>query len=121
MQKVIKCLWLMLSVCVISNAQVFKIDTVLYNGSSEKRINIVFLSDGYQQSELDNYITDVRSIVLKLFAQEPFSEYSTYFNVFAIRVPSNVSGAAPDPSKPIDNYFGSTFNYGGIDRLLVPV
>jgi hypothetical protein len=41
--------------------------------------------------------------------------------VFAIKVPSNVSGAADNPNQLIDNYFGSTYNYSGIERLLVPV
>src|SRR5689334_18191764 len=101
--------------------QVFEVDTVIYNGNIHKRMNIVFLSDGYQQKELDHYVVDAKNIADQLFGQEPFSHYKRYFNVFAIRVPSNVSGAASDPGSPIDNYFGSTFNVGGIDRLLVPV
>ncbi|GLR16780.1 M64 family metallopeptidase [Portibacter lacus] len=113
------------------NAQVFDVDTILYNGDSDKHINFVILSDGYQESELDKFVVDAINASNALFAKEPFENYKNYFNVFAIKVPSNESGAshpgnASDVSEPahvikeVDNYFGSTFDAFGIHRLLVP-
>ena len=103
-----------------SFAQQFPVDTLVYNGSSESRVNFVIIGDGYLASQQDNFLEDARKITDDLFRASPFTEYEDYFNVFTISVPSNVEGAAEDPSALIDNYFGSTFNFAGIQRLLVP-
>lgn len=114
------------------HSQVFPTDTVVKKGALNKRINFVYLSDGYLTSELTTFSTDVTSINNKLFLTTPFKEYINYFNIFQVRVPSAESGAkhahsatdCPDVSlQPIadpKNYFGSRFDYGGIHRLLVP-
>ncbi len=115
----------------VALAQTFEVETIYNSGDDEKRINIVILSDGYQESELPQFITDATSFVNDLFSQSPFLEYKDYFNVHAIKVPSNESGAdhpgtATDVSEPVqpvidvDNYFGSTFDFASIHRLLVP-
>ncbi len=52
--------------------------------------------------------------------ETPFSNYQNYFNVFLIKVPSNESGAALHPDSLIDNYYGSTYWFADIERLLVP-
>ena len=111
--------------------QVFVVDTVQYNGDPGKYINLVFMGDGFRQEELDNYLTNTRSLTNYIFNSSPFREYRNYFNVFAIRIPSEQSGAnhpanAADegspPSQPplsVTNYFSSTFDAFGIHRLLV--
>jgi len=102
-------------------AQQFEVETIQMNGSKDKLINLVVLGDGYTQSQLNQFVNDARNTTNAFFAEPPFSYYKNYFNVFAIKVPSNVSGAANDPSHLIDNYFGSTYNYYyGIERLLYP-
>jgi hypothetical protein len=101
-------------------AQQFEVDTIQMNGNTDKLINIVILGDGYTQNQLSQFANDARDATSAFFNEAPFSHYQNYFNVFAIKVPSNVSGAANDPSQLIDNYFGSTFNYAGIEYLLVP-
>ena len=103
-----------------ANAQQFEVDTIRMNGNTDRLINIVILGDGYTQNQLSQFANDARNATNAFFNEPPFSHYQNYFNVFAIKVPSNVSGAANDPSQLIDNYFGSTFNYAGIERLLVP-
>ena len=95
-----------------ASAQVFKLDTLRYNGESETRINFVILSDGYLKSQLPEFIEDATDFTRSLLNTRPFNHYENYFNVFAISVPSNEEGAARDPSNLIDNYFGSTFNFG---------
>ncbi|HTE29083.1 MAG TPA: M64 family metallopeptidase [Chryseolinea sp.] len=116
---------------VTSFAQTFPVEIIRDNGDPSRRINLVFLADGYQESELDTYITDVKRVVNGLFIQSPFKEYENYFNVYAIKVPSVQSGAnhpqntsdgdcSGVPVKTVNNYFGSSFDTGGIHRLLVP-
>lgn len=42
--------------------QVFDIDTLQYNGDSEKLIDLVILADGYTASELDMFVEDARTM-----------------------------------------------------------
>lgn len=94
-------------------------DTILWTGPADQRINMVFLSDGYQAAQLDRFLDDVHSVTDHFFSQSPFKEYRPYFNLVAINVPSEESGAKKNPSDTLNNYFGSSFNNSGIDRLLV--
>jgi hypothetical protein len=96
------------------------LDTILYNGPITNRINYVILGDGYLASQLDAFQDDAKALSTALFTTPPYSQYINYFNVFSISVPSNKAGAANNPELLIDNYFGSTFNFAGIERLLVP-
>jgi len=120
--------WLFLGINTL--AQKFDVDTIVYNGIPDKRINLVILSDGYTISELSKFIADANSFTTGYFNEIPYKNYLRYFNVFIIKVPSNESGAShpgtasdePVPALPVitvDNYFGSTFDYYGIHRLLV--
>ena len=114
------------------NAQIFEVDTLLLNGDVNKYINIVVMGDGYVEDELDLFSEDAENFVNSFFLESPFQEYKNYFNVFAIRVPSMQSGAdhpgdATDEAEPVfpiidvNTVFGSTFDYFGIHRLLVPL
>jgi hypothetical protein len=92
-------------------------------------INIVFLSEGYKQNEMDKFRLDVEKTSIDFFNWSPFLEYYSHFNIYSIEVPSNESGtdhprtAVDCPlDSPIffsDTYFNSTFDYTGIHRLLV--
>lgn len=101
-------------------SQVFRVDTILYQGEMDYPINLVFIGDGFQEGELQDFRDVAEAYTAALFTVDPFLKFESFFNAFAISVPSNVSGAAPDPDNLIDNYFGSTFGFAGIDRLLVP-
>ncbi len=116
--------------CILGNAQTFDVDTLQFNGTIEKHINLVILSDGYMQNELAQFVTDAQSFSDAFLNERPFKEYANMFNVFIVKVPSNESGAdhpgtATDVTEPVhpvidvDNYFGSTFDFAGIHRLLV--
>jgi len=100
-------------------AQEFELDTLVFHGESEKRINLVILGDGYLDSQLATFAADARDLAAKFLDTSPFREYQNQFNIFAIPVASNEEGAGYSPGV-VDNYYGSVFNYGGIPRLLVP-
>lgn len=114
-------------------AQEFPVEVIFENGPQENRVNLVFLSDGYKAADLTKFVTDVNGVVNKIFSQSPFKEYKPYFNAYAILVPSNESGAKHPQTSPdedclevpkvtsVDNYFGSTFDYLNIHRLLYAV
>ena len=116
---------------LVLKAQVFPVSNIVNNGADEKRINFVFVGDGYTNGEIVDYNSDVADVTNIFFNESPFMEYADFFNVYAIDVVSNQSGAnhpgtATDVSEPvipvatIDNYFGSAFDVGNIHRLLVP-
>lgn len=117
-------------ICSTLHAQTFEVDTVLKNGSIADRINLVFLGDGYTAGQQGKFITDVNDILDEMFSQAPFKEYKNYFNAYAVKVISVESGAnhpknttdsdCTTPVAVVNNYFGSTFDYQGIHRLLYP-
>jgi len=129
MKKLIFSCFLFLSASL--NSQTFDIETIIQSGSNDSRINVVILSDGYQSTELNQFINDANNFSNALFAETPYKEYKNYFNVHAIKVASNESGAnhpntASDevssnnqPEATVDNYFESTFDAYGVHRLLV--
>jgi hypothetical protein len=78
------------------------------------------LGDGFLDSDLQMFRDSAELYINLLFTVDPFRKFKSFFNAFIISVPSNVQGAATDPANLIDNYFGSTFGYAGIDRLLYP-
>ncbi|GGZ79354.1 M64 family metallopeptidase [Algibacter mikhailovii] len=112
------------------HAQVFDTEKIKDSGDNDKRLNLVILSEGYQASEFDKFKTDAESIVNAMFSQSPFLEYSNYFNVHIIKVPSNESGAdhpgtAVDVTEPhnipvssADTYFNATYDAFGYHRFL---
>lgn len=95
------------------------IQQILNNGPTDKRINIVYLSEGYKNSQLSRYITDASNTLDVLLNASPFSGYRNYFNAFAISVASSDSGS-DHPSRNIfrDTYFNSTYDSYGIARLI---
>ncbi|PWH83422.1 peptidase M64 [Algibacter marinivivus] len=110
--------------------QTFDVEAIKVSGDNDKRINLVFMGDGYTLFELDKFVTDATNFSNSLFSQSPFSEYADYFNVYAIKVPSNDSGTdhpgtATDVTEPhnipisnVDTYFNTSFDTANIHRLL---
>ena len=112
-------------------AQVFPTIAIQDNGDVNKRINFVYLAEGYTAVQQPTFQIDAARINTDLFAQTPFSNYINFFNAYRIEVPSTQSGAdhpgnatdVTEPSHPVQSvstYFNSTFDYFNIHRLLVP-
>jgi hypothetical protein len=109
----------------------FPVSTILDNGNTANRVKFVFLSDGYTASQLTNFNANVVTFKNYIFTQSPYKEYANFFNFYAIQVPSNQSGAdhpanatdeSSSGSQPVaiaDTYFGGTFDYASIHRLVV--
>ena len=111
------------------HAEVFDVNELLVTGPTERRVNIVFLAEGYRETEMATFEMDVLEVLDGLFAESPYREYQNFFNAYSVEVPSMQSGTdhpgtAPDcpPDMPVfhnNTYFNSTFDYGGIHRALV--
>ncbi|WJJ97545.1 M64 family metallopeptidase [Algibacter luteus] len=126
--KLVLC-FLLLAITLQIPAQTFDVEAIKLEGANDKRINLVFMGDGYTAFELNQFITDATNFSSSLFGQSPFTEYAAYFNVYAIKVISNESGTdhpgtATDVTEPIidvkfvDNYFNTSFDTANIHRLL---
>lgn len=117
----------------LTKAQTFEMVTLQEHAGLDDAINIVYLAEGYTASEQNAFQSSVQSINSGFFSESPFSNYKDFFNVFAIKVISEESGgkhprtasdcppAGQFPAMNPNNYFGTTFDYGGIHRLVVPV
>ena len=101
------------------------IRTLVNSGAASNRIDIVFLGDGYQASELaTTYTSHAQALVNYLFdnsiLSQPFGRYQKYFNVHLVDVASVQSGADdPVRGKQVNTALGSTYSFDGVtDRLL---
>jgi hypothetical protein len=93
--------------------------TILNNGQSDNRIDILLLGDGYLESELAQWEIDAEAAVTSFLSVEPYSSYAQYFNAHRINTPSNVSGAShPENNDTRDTAFGAYYNCQGTQRLI---
>src|SRR5215510_9392988 len=92
---------------------------ILTNGPTDKRINIVFLSEGYLESQTNQFAANARSVLAKIIQTPPFNAYSNYFNAFTIFVPSAEAGSDHPSTLVFKNtYFNSSYDSYGIARLI---
>ena len=68
--------------------------TVFENGPPPEKVDVLLLGDGYTSEEMPKFHADVRRLVERLFAEEPFRSRRHDFNVRAVDVPSGASGIA---------------------------
>jgi len=97
----------------------WEVQTIIDNGPSENRIDVVFIGDGYTADQLDLYAAHVETAVAGFFSQQPLAAYAGYFNIHRVDVISNESGV-DEPAAGIyrDTALDMAFDCAGIDRLL---
>ena len=77
------------------------------------------MGDGYTAAQMSKYQSDVQQFIQAMFAQDPYREYSSYFNVHRIDVVSNESGADhPERSSFVDTALDAAYNCNGTQRLV---
>jgi hypothetical protein len=103
-------------------AQTATLAIVEENGPRSKRINLVFLSEGYTAAELPSFAAHVNAAVAFLFSKEPWQQYRSYCNVYRIEIASNQSGCdngdKSGPGGVRDTYFSAGFTTSGVPQLL---
>ncbi len=131
-KNILKTLFLLVIFCTteITNAQIFSKTVVWNNSSSSNRVNLYVIPDGFTAAEMPAFAAETEKLVAKLQNTSPFKEYINFVRILRIDVPSAQSGtshphSAGDcgsmtTSELKDTYFKSTFDMGGIHRLLVP-
>lgn len=97
-------------------------DTVLNNGPSSNRVDIVILGDGYTASQIDTtYVGHVDDMLDYLFnaGQDPFPRYHNFFNAHRVNVISNESGADKAPENVlVDTALDAHYYCANIERLI---
>jgi hypothetical protein len=88
-------------------------------GDPDGKVDLVFLSEGYTEDQMDKFDADARRFADVLFRTPPFDRREDDFNVRAVHLPSEESGADL-PSEGI--YRHTALNAGfytfGVDRYL---
>ncbi len=98
-----------------SSKQEFPVEK-LWNAKRQKRkIDILFLPDGYGEGEMDRFTESARRFVDKLFEYEPFLSNKNRFSVNALLAPSSDNVFSYN-TFGIDRYIG-TCNYWKVSRL----
>ena len=105
-----------------TNAQSF--NTVVNNGASSNRVDMIIIGDGYTANQIDTDFTNHVNGTINYFFNNslnaPLNRYAGFFNVHRVNVISNESGA----DKPLDNIFVDTaldasYSWGGgVERCL---
>lgn len=80
------------SILTASTPTFYNVETVLDNGDSKNRFDIVFLGDGYTADELDKFAQLVEEFKNFYSTASPFNTYGHLFNIHRIDVTSNESG-----------------------------
>ena len=104
----------------IETRGVTNVETLILNGPSSNRIDLVFVGDGYRAEDLTAYENHVDNAVDAFFGIEPLQSYLPLFNVHRVDVISNESGVDNDPSNGIekDTAMDMGFWCSNIERLL---
>ncbi|WP_157530750.1 M64 family metallopeptidase [Microtetraspora niveoalba] len=90
------------------------------NGPSDKRIDLVYLGDGFTEGEMAAYTAQVANSWNILAQREPFKSYRKLFNVWQVNVVSNESGSDNDPEPGVrkDTALGGEYYCEGLARLI---
>ncbi|MGE5341870.1 MAG: M64 family metallopeptidase [Candidatus Omnitrophota bacterium] len=66
--------------------------TLMKNGPSDQKVDVVILGDGYTPDEMEKFHKDAQRLTNVLFNTEPFKSRKSDFNVRAVDTPSAISG-----------------------------
>src|SRR5262249_9792889 len=93
---------------------------VVENGPPAEKVGLLLLGDGDTASEMDKWHRGARRMAALLFAVSPFKEHARDFNVWAIDVPSILSGV----SRPSDGVYrrtplGASYDAFGSERYVL--
>jgi hypothetical protein len=89
----------------------FTVFDVMINGSSENKVDILILGDGYAKGDMEKFRKDAKHFSETLFSYQPFKKHKNDFNVRAIEVISAESGIdMPDKNVWKNTALGTMYN-----------
>jgi hypothetical protein len=104
-----------------ATAQQPTVRTILSNGPTQSRYDMVILGDGYRSTEQTRFDQDVQTFLTALFQRQPYQTFASYYNVHTVFRASQDSGADhPDANPPIfrNTAYNASYNTGGTARCL---
>src|ERR1035437_7206808 len=115
--------WLVVAVLTCGVPRAFaqaSLQTILTNGPTSNRLNVVELSESYISNELAQFSADATNAVNAILSHPPYQEYSAYFNAYAIKVASSQSGSDhPSWGSYVSTYFSSS--YDSLSDILITI
>lgn len=90
---------------------------IVDSGPTTNRINLVFMGDGYLETEKEKFFTDIKRLVNDMFVGKTFTSYLPLFNVYAVFRASKTSGIGK--GKAIDTAYG-LYREGETLRAIFP-
>ncbi len=89
------------------------------NGPIERKVDILFVAEGYTADQMDKFRKDADRFTEYIFAFEPFKSRRSDFNIWILPVASEESGP-DDPGRNIwhRTLLGAAFNTFYIDRYM---
>jgi IgA Peptidase M64/Peptidase M64 N-terminus len=90
------------------------------SGPPPDKVDLVLLGDGYTAAEMDKWHADAKRLTETLFAESPFKERRSAFNVWAIDAPADESGVSR-PSQGVyrRSPFGASYDAFGSERYVL--
>lgn len=73
------------------NSEKFETEKIMYSGLPSEKYDIVFLPEGYKESDMEKFISDCNTLANHLFEYAPFNELKSNFNFWAVKAPSKES------------------------------
>ncbi|MGM0475387.1 MAG: M64 family metallopeptidase, partial [Bacteroidota bacterium] len=100
-------------------SQPFETVDLEINGMPEKKVDLLFLAEGYRAEEMEKFIADARRSADFIFSEEPFMSNRNAFNVRAVKSISLDSGTdIPGGGVWKNTVLNSTFYTFGIERYM---
>ncbi len=98
-------------------------NTLINNGASSNRVDMIFIGDGYTSSQINSvYVDHINSTLDHFFNSSlgsPLTRYDKFFNVHRVNVISNESGADRPPENIFkDTALDASYWWGGTERCL---
>lgn len=86
-------------------------EPVIDSGPTDRRLDLVFVSEGYTTDRRDAFDGHVDAVVDHLLEREPWGRYASLFSVWKVFTPSDDAGidltpAADDVDSPFQCYYG---------------
>ncbi|MFQ5718358.1 MAG: IgA Peptidase M64 [Acidobacteriota bacterium] len=96
------------------------VEALIENGPPATKVDLVIVADGYTARQMPKFRADAARLVRALFAEPPFSERRSDFNVWLLPLPVAVAGISrPQVGRFRRNRLGTTFNIFDSERYLL--
>ncbi|PWJ43764.1 M64 family metallopeptidase [Sediminitomix flava] len=90
------------------------------SGNADKKLDILILSEGYQEEDLYKFFEDANRMSSALFKEEPFKSRKEDINIRALGIQSVESGISnPRAKEQVNSAFDLHFNSLGSDRYVL--